>query len=307
MNSSQISTVVLMLGLLVLGGCNAVQPIHTAALEGDLVKVRELAHKGNNINQKSSAADSYEGFTPLHMAINNGHKDVALYLIKGGAQVNVAGKIGRTPLHLAAYNGMPQVAKLLVSRGGNVKASSSDGATPLHSAAISIKNNIQLLELLLSKGADVNSGRGTKIGTPLILAAKYGDVDVARILVNNGADINAQDASGNSALHIASQFGRLDFVNYLLIKNPDVNLVNSDNNSPLHVAAMNGRRVVAEQLVYHGANLIGKNSAGKIPLDCAKNSGKDTIVALLEPFTETDSNTVESKEEGKIEPSILAD
>ncbi|MCG8486949.1 MAG: ankyrin repeat domain-containing protein [Chromatiales bacterium] len=307
MKLSVFTSIVLLLSTFLQAGCNSMGSIHVAALEGNLAEVRDLSRKGGSINEKNSAAGVYEGFTPLHMAINNGHKDVALYLIKGGANVNEKGKLGRTPLHLAAYNGMPQVAKLLISRGAYVNASNEEGATPLHSAAFGIVNSGDLLKILLAKGANVDSGTGTKIGTPLIHATKYGNLEAVKVLLNNGADINARDESGNSALHFASLYGRIDVATYLLMKNPDVNQVNQENNSPLHVAAINGRRMVAEQLVYHGANLIGKNGAMETPLDCAKQNNRDTVVALLEPFTETDTASDEVEQEQNNEPSILAD
>ncbi|MCG7916756.1 MAG: ankyrin repeat domain-containing protein, partial [Candidatus Thiodiazotropha taylori] len=135
------------------------------------------------------------------------------------------------PLHLAAYNGMPQVAKLLISRGAYVNASNIEGATPLHSAAFGIVNSGHLLKILLNKGADGNSGAGTKLGTPLIHATKYGNLGAVKVLLNSGADINAKDEAGNSALHFASLYGRVDVATYLLMKNPNVNLVNLQNNS----------------------------------------------------------------------------
>ena len=301
-----LSSFITIFGILLVTGCNTTQPLHIAALDGDLAMVRDLSSKGNSINQKYTVDPTYQGFTPLHMAINNGHKDVALYLIKHGAYVNTAGNKGRTPLHLASYNGMPQVAKAIIAKGGNVNASTNDGATPLHSAAIGIKNNTHLLKILLTKGANINAGKDSVIGTPLLYSARYGDVDIANILVNNGADISATDESGNTTLHIASQFGRFELVNYLLMRNPDVNALNKANNTPLHLAVMSGRRMVAEQLVYHGANLTGKNSTGDTPLKCAEKYDKDTIIALLEPITETETKGSETETE-KDEPSILAD
>lgn len=291
--------------VIILSGCGSMQELHTAALEGDLVKVKDLSNKGNSINAKSSLKDQYEGFTPLHMALNNGHKDVALYLINGGADLNVTDKLGRTPLHLAAYNGMPQVAKTLISRRVSVNAATIDGSTPLHSAAIGIKNNKILIKQLLSKGADINSGRGSTSGTPLIQAARYGNAEIAEMLIKHGADVNATDASGNTALHIAALFGRLKYANVILKNNPDVNAKNSSNNTPLHIAAINGWRMLAEELVYHGANLMAKNESGESPLKCAEKNSKDTIVAFLEPFTEPEKEEVAGGKNQ--EPSILSD
>ncbi|MES9927291.1 MAG: ankyrin repeat domain-containing protein [Candidatus Thiodiazotropha sp. 6PDIVS] len=76
-----LSSFITIFGILLVTGCNTTQPLHIAALDGDLAMVRDLSSKGNSINQKYTVDPTYQGFTPLHMAINNGHKDVALYLI----------------------------------------------------------------------------------------------------------------------------------------------------------------------------------------------------------------------------------
>jgi ankyrin repeat protein len=287
--------------LFALSGCNSMQAIHTSALDGDIGSVQTLVNKGEDVDQKNSASGEYEGFTPLMMAINNGHEEVVRYLLNSGADVNASGKLGRTPLHLAAFNGMLDLVQTLILQGANVNAKTVDGATPMHSAVLAIKNNTQVIQLLLANGADVNGGRDSEVGTPLVLSARYGNIDVAEILISNGADVNAKNASGKSALHVSSQFGRLALANYLLRNNCDVNALDGDNNSSLHIAAMNGRRMIAEELVYHGANMLGENAHGDTPLDCARAYSKDSVVALLEPFVKPKSG-----EQVVDQPSILS-
>ncbi|MEJ2406268.1 MAG: ankyrin repeat domain-containing protein [Candidatus Thiodiazotropha sp.] len=301
MKYTLVSSLFIISCLFTLSGCNSMQAIHTSALDGDIGSVQDLVNKGADVEQKNSASGEYEGFTPLMMAINNGHEEVVRYLLDSGADVNASGKLGRTPLHLAAFNGMLELAQTLISQGANVNAKTVEGATPMHSAAIAIKNNVQVLQLLLANGADVNGGRDSEVGTPLVLSARYGDVEVAEILISNGADINAKNASGESALHISSQFGRLALANFLLRNNCDVNALDGDSNSSLHIAAMNGRRMIAEELVYHGANMLGENNFGDTPLDCARAHSKDSVVALLETF-------VKPKNEEQVvdEPGVLA-
>jgi len=76
------------------------------------------------------------GFTPLHYAAWNGHKEVAELLIAKGADVNAKVAIwGRTPLHFAAWNGHKEVAELLIENGAEVNAKDNYGRTPLDLAS----------------------------------------------------------------------------------------------------------------------------------------------------------------------------
>lgn len=92
--------------------------------------------------------------SPLHCAVYRGHEDVALLLLKRGADVNAAksGGCAATPLIYAAYNDHLEVARLLLLCGADVNASDRDGDTALGTAT-----NVDLVRLLLERGADVNA------------------------------------------------------------------------------------------------------------------------------------------------------
>jgi ankyrin repeat protein len=83
-----------------------------------------LAHRGE-----------HEGDVPLHIAAQEGHVEVAYWLLMEGADCRVANQFGDTPLHYAARWGHAEVARLLVKGGASVKARNGMGWTPLHHAA----------------------------------------------------------------------------------------------------------------------------------------------------------------------------
>ncbi len=99
-----------------------------------------------------NSTDEY-GFTPLHGVVGEDHFDMAQLLIDKGADVNAANEDGVTPLHLAAY---PEMAEILVRNGANLEARDASGATPLLSAT-EHPELIDVMEKLLELGADVHA------------------------------------------------------------------------------------------------------------------------------------------------------
>jgi ankyrin repeat protein len=260
------------------------KPIHSSALVGDMQTVRKLVGDGENVNSPNSLGGRYLGYTPLHLAIENGHVKLAEYLIEKGADVNVAAKNGLTPLHIAAFNGLSDLVGLLIEKGAIVNVSTTNGLSPLHMAAIAVRNNESVMRELLENGANVNIGIGSGIGTPLIHAAKFDDRDVASYLIKNGADVNATDAAGATALHLSAKFGSVNYISVLLAHNADVNAKRKNKETPLHWAAINGRTMIAEMLINKGAQTEVETSKGSTPLDYAEKSKNETTIALLQKY-----------------------
>lgn len=98
-----------------LSGFALAGPLHVAAQEGDLQKVKSLIAKGSDVN-----VGNQSGLTPLHLAAVRGHKDVVVLLILKGANVNATDKIGITPLNWAARAAHYDVVELLI-RHGSIK------------------------------------------------------------------------------------------------------------------------------------------------------------------------------------------
>ena len=111
------------------------------------------------------------------------------------------------------YN--PTYAAYLIDRGVDVNTTDGEGTYPLV-LACSYKNNDDMIELLLSKGADPNV-RGPNGETPLGLAAKN-SLKAVQMLVDKGAEVNASDDSGFTALHWAKEKGQEEVVKFLLEK-----------------------------------------------------------------------------------------
>ena len=112
-------------------------------------------------------------------------------------------------------------------------------------------------------------------------AAENGLLEIARLLLEQGSDVNARDAFANTPLHLAVRYPEM--VKLLLSRGAQVGARNAFGNTPLHLAV--GERRVVELLLGAGADARARNLFDKTPLDCSLRGGKSAynleIVALL--------------------------
>lgn len=150
-------------------------------------------------------------------------------LLKDGADVNAAQGDGMTALHWAAMNGDAEMASMLLYAGANVSAKTRlGGFTPLHLAAQI--GNANVVAPLVAASAPVSVQTSTGV-TPLMLAAESGSTDAVRMLVENGADLNATEtANGETPLMFAASADRVEVVSFLLAHGADANLTSRVEN-----------------------------------------------------------------------------
>lgn len=113
-----------------------------------------------------------------------------------------------------------------------------EGDTPLHKAAN--RGNKDVVELLLTKGADVNA-KNTEGVTPLHWAALQGEKYVAELLLARGADVNVKDTDGRTPLHWAEELGSQDIAKLLLAKGADANAKDNDGKTPAELSGVSGK------------------------------------------------------------------
>jgi hypothetical protein len=146
------------------------------------------------------------------------------------------GKWGQTQLHHCAENGLTTSVKRLLSiRNINVNVKDdSFGWTQLHDAAEN--GHIEIAHLLLQNGAEVNA-KDSWDRTPLYRAASHGHIDILHLLVMNGADLEAQDDGGWRALHKAARYGHLPFIQELISRyHVDINARANNERTALWLA-----------------------------------------------------------------------
>jgi ankyrin repeat protein len=230
--------------------------LHWAAERDDLDMADQLIRAGARVTARTR-----EGVTPLQLAATNGSAGMIDRLLKAGADVNASLSAGGdTALMMAARTGKTDAIRVLVEAGGNVNAKESWGGTTALMWAVS-EGHADAARLLIGAGADVNArsnyvaaanGRGfegrTPVGnrtdpkaeefasgwlTPLTLAAREGDVEMARALVSANADVNAAAGDGKTALAVAIFNGNYDVASFLVDNKADVNKADAQRFTPL--------------------------------------------------------------------------
>ena len=117
--------------------------------------------------------------------------------------------------------------------------------------------------------------------TPLTFAARNGHVEVVRVLLEAGTNLERGSASGWTALHVAARQERLDVCRLLLDWGAKVDRLNDGRDTPLHLAARHGHLSVVKLLVERGADFRLENGDGHTARDSARSGGKEEVAEWL--------------------------
>ncbi|XP_042623178.1 ankyrin-3-like isoform X10 [Cyprinus carpio] len=251
--------------------------LHIASLAGQADVVKELVYNGAIIN-----AQSQNGFTPLYMAAQENHLEVIKFLLDNGASQSIATEDGFTPLAVALQQGHDQVVSLLLENDTKGKVR----LPALHIAARKDDTKAAALLLQNDHNADVESkmmvNRTTESGfTPLHIAAHYGNINVATLLLNRGAAVDFKARNDITPLHVASKRGNANMVRLLLERGARIDAKTKDGLTPLHCGARSGHEQVVELLLDRGAPILSKTKNGLSPLHMATQGDHLNCVQLL--------------------------
>jgi ankyrin repeat protein len=286
-------------------------------------------------------ADFMGGMTALLYAAREGHMEAAKSLIEGKADINqVSTGTKFSPMVMAIANGHLALAKYLLDRGADPNLANGSGLTALY-ATIDVQwapkawfpqpntdqekvGYLDLMKDLLERGANVNAQVGEKLwfrsftndytwidpagATAFWRAAQSSDTAAMRLLAEHKADTNLAIKSGDTPLHAAAGIGwaanwsvnapypLVDAVKYCVELGNDVNAADNRGYTALHGAAYLGNNDMVTYLASKGAKIDAKSKAGDSPADMAKRFGQPhaETVALLEKLGSPNSHNCRS-------------
>lgn len=230
-----------------------------------------------------------QGFTPLRWCVKYGLRDKAIPLIERQAEVDVEDRDGHTPLRLAMLYGQLELVMLMIQNGCNVnKQGSQDGSSILHHAAQ--YGYEPLTASLLENKANVEL-RDKDGLTPLRWAITHSKLSVAKLLLDNGADVNATSNDKSTPLIQATiqattqtqtpKSGSEQAVWLLLRHKPKMDEQGRAGNTALHYAARYGHKSILWLLIEDGACLDMQNDDGRTPLHEVVDIGNQQMAWYL--------------------------
>jgi ankyrin repeat protein len=247
--------------------------LHWASYRDDLEAADLLIRAGANVNAVNDL-----GVTPLWAASQNGSVAMVRKLLAAGANPNAKLESGETLVMTAARAGKADVLELLLAKGADPNARGIRGQTALMWAAA--QQHPEATKVLLAHKADLNARSdvwtqlwqtapeqdvhpdyqvNVKLGgdTPLLFAARAGDLESAKLLVAAGANVNDESAYGTSAAVLATHSGNVELLRFLLDKDANPN-ASTAGYTALHAAILRANPAAVAVLLEHGADANAK-------------------------------------------------
>ncbi len=271
-----------------------------AVAKDDARTARRLLASGSDVNRANRA-----GYTPLMLATLRQNTNLVAMLLAEGADPNLSRSNGWNVLFAAATNVNPTILKMLLKRGARLKTRDEDGLTVIQSAALA--GRVENVEILRAAGGSLPDhivyaaalGDARKVNelldgcvdpnqasdcrwTPLAAAAANGHVEVVKLLLKDGANVNSlgtRQGRTKTALMWAARKGHLPCLQLLLAKKPALRL--SDGSSALFEAVASGQTNIVKCLLENGADPNGADPSDEPMLFEAARSLPPAIPLLL--------------------------
>jgi len=236
-------------------GADPQQELSNALIGNDPARIKFLASQGADVNKPD-----LQGWTPLTSAARQRHDKTIDVLVELGADPNKHDANGMTPLAAALMRDAVPSIKTLIEHGASLEEPGLQGFRPL--ALAIAEKKYEAAKALMEGGADVSISSGTEGLTPLmIVAAQTGPAegsiflpgstrptDLAKVLVEEGADINAQAKNGMTALMIAAANNSAPMIGLLMDAGADPAVENAQGQTAEDVANLNNNKEASQAI-----------------------------------------------------------
>lgn len=251
------------------------QAIHEAVKNGDFAKVKILLEKNNKIvNLKDSNNN-----TPLHIAADGGYKEIAELLVENGAEINAKNVYGHTPLHLAVFSNQENMVSFMIAKRAKIDIKNAFSLTPLQLVAQQT-GNVEIAKLLIHNGADINIKND--FGEPPITSAAWmGFREFVNLLIDKGAEIPKTGRKNRDMVMFAASEGLVKLFKLLDEMDANMEIMNSNGGTLLHSACSGGSQEITKLLIAKGFDLNIRDRYGWTPLHYASHKGHKVIIEIL--------------------------
>ena len=213
-------------------------------------------------------------------AVTKGDLEWVKILVERGASIKK--KInpgGDTALHISIAKGYDSITKFLVAKGVNVNALNKSRQSGLYLAALG--GNVEIAALLIDKGADLEHKAGILGYTPLVASVVRNHLSMVEFLVSRGADVNAEINEKETGLLFAAYHGFVEIVDVLIQNGADLKHKNEEGMDSLMQSVLENHLSTAKLLVAYGANVNTSNNYNASALFVAAENGYVEIAELL--------------------------
>ncbi|XP_056132042.1 protein phosphatase 1 regulatory subunit 12A isoform X4 [Lampris incognitus] len=257
-----------------------------ACSSGDTEEVLRMLDRGADINYAN-----VDGLTALHQACIDDNVDMVTFLVEHGASINQPDNEGWIPLHAAASCGYMDIAEYLISQGASVGVVNSEGETPLDIAEEEAMEEL-LQNEINRQGVDIEAARKEEERIMLRDARQW---------LNSGQIQDVRHAkSGGTALHVAAAKGYVEVLKLLIQAGYDVNIKDYDGWTPLHAAAHWGKEEACRILVENLCDMDLINKVGQTAFDVAD----EDVLGYLEELQKKQNLLMSEKKDVKKSPLI---
>ncbi len=249
-------------------------PLQYAVLTGHAKMTQLLLNAGGKLN-----GDYRDGQSLLHVASARGYASIIDLLISAKADIQTLDANGNTPLDSAVLHDQPfAVAALLKNHANASYVHPLDGRGALHEACM--RGFAPMIQPLIDAGADPTQ-RDRFGQTPLDIALAYKNGNVVAALLRLGQKLKQSEQIAEETMESATMRGQTEIARLLLDNGFDVDKPSADGSSYLNDAALKGQKKMVQLLLDHGASLSARNQTGGSALHDAALGGNAEVVALL--------------------------